>query len=779
MSDLLRITSWATEHWGRASGREADDLPAGLVVILGSNETGKSSIAAAIAWLLAGPGTEADIERFGNPGSQINARLTARLGDEPLTIEATVKIPQASTRRTVRENFRADLAGVPIDRPTLTTKLGGITLDALRGTYWVDAEQVPAPRSVNAEEELTARVVFGNVDPFGIANELEEAGHRQIGRSRGQAAAGSARELADAATELRGRIKMATGARETWQVAQDARTQAIDEENAARSNMADCADRVSTIESALSAISEHLRLKSAEELLRDTASATENDQRLAHDRIQIQSVIDDLLETRSKHRGALEKVTNAEDSVGDWAEFALEIDSTDATIQNLLDAEAKIRTRRDDRDGAGATLDGLRTSDDAGSDRGDTRIITAAIGTAVGLAIAAAATAIAQEPVAAVALGITAALALAFSIRTAGPNRRETTGSPVELASSELAKAEGKLGRSIIDRNELLIGARIPAESIPEGNDQLVSRLRGVANLKSARRNQETFLRHLNDLDTDLLSHFPEGTRSGDAGGILTAAVSRVDDHEKASTAVNVARMSLRETLGGVNTPAGELLDSYSRPALTNMLNSETERRPDLEDALATSTRKMDLAGVDLAQAEDEADLQTPLLQLEALGATIREKVVDGIANRLAAAVLTDSATSYLGDNSPELLRRANELATNISGRQWEIRLDPHSESLRVLSTNGDHPEGRLSTGGRSLLNLTLRLASISIQTDSVPVRLPLFLDDALVHLDPQRKRAAFDTLADFSKRHQVFYFTCDNVDADSAVAVGGHLIEL
>ena len=84
----------------------------------------------------------------------------------------------------------------------------------------------------------------------------------------------------------------------------------------------------------------------------------------------------------------------------------------------------------------------------------------------------------------------------------------------MELASSELAKAEGKLGRSIIDRNELLIGARIPAESIPEGNDQLVSRLRGVANLKSARRNQETFLRHLNDLDTDLLSHFPEGTRS-------------------------------------------------------------------------------------------------------------------------------------------------------------------------------------------------------------------------------------------------------------------------
>ena len=54
MADRLEITGWDVQRWGGGSDRRANDLPTGWTVVLGQNEEGKSSVAAALAWLLAG-----------------------------------------------------------------------------------------------------------------------------------------------------------------------------------------------------------------------------------------------------------------------------------------------------------------------------------------------------------------------------------------------------------------------------------------------------------------------------------------------------------------------------------------------------------------------------------------------------------------------------------------------------------------------------------------------------------------------------------------------------
>src|SRR5690606_26798621 len=61
--------------------------------------------------------------------------------------------------------------------------------------------------------------------------------------------------------------------------------------------------------------------------------------------------------------------------------------------------------------------------------------------------------------------------------------------------------------------------------------------------------------------------------------------------------------------------------------------------------------------------------------------------------------------------------------------------------------------------GTRDQLYLALRVASIErfLETSAAP---PLVLDDAFVHFDDDRTRAALEVLSELAKRTQVLYFT-------------------
>ena len=71
-------------------------------------------------------------------------------------------------------------------------------------------------------------------------------------------------------------------------------------------------------------------------------------------------------------------------------------------------------------------------------------------------------------------------------------------------------------------------------------------------------------------------------------------------------------------------------------------------------------------------------------------------------------------------------------------------------------------PVTALSRGTREPLMLALRLALVS-QYARRGIRLPVVLDEVLVHLDMQRARATAEVLKDFAAAggHQIFLFTC------------------
>ena len=168
-------------------------------------------------------------------------------------------------------------------------------------------------------------------------------------------------------------------------------------------------------------------------------------------------------------------------------------------------------------------------------------------------------------------------------------------------------------------------------------------------------------------------------------------------------------------------------------------------------------------------------------IELAGLRGQIQTRLTDGLAHRLAAQILKESAEQYLGDNAPDIIRRAEALATQIASDWQGLELDyDRGTGLRIRSTRGTHADVKLSLGGRSGLNLALRLAAVETASSTLPVRLPLFLDDPLAHLDDHRRPRAFQAISQFAKNHQVFYFTCHRRHADEAVKkAGAHLVEL
>ena len=86
MADRLEITGWDVQRWGGGSDRRANDLPTGWTVVFGQNEEGKSSVAAALAWLLAGPGSRRELQRFGLTDETFQASLYGTLRGESLHI---------------------------------------------------------------------------------------------------------------------------------------------------------------------------------------------------------------------------------------------------------------------------------------------------------------------------------------------------------------------------------------------------------------------------------------------------------------------------------------------------------------------------------------------------------------------------------------------------------------------------------------------------------------------------------------------------------------------
>ena len=161
--------------------------------------------------------------------------------------------------------------------------------------------------------------------------------------------------------------------------------------------------------------------------------------------------------------------------------------------------------------------------------------------------------------------------------------------------------------------------------------------------------------------------------------------------------------------------------------------------------------------------ASDRRDLK---LQLELT--RIRQRISQSISRWLDLACTSQLLDSirrcYEQQRQPAALQEASLYLERITeGRYRRIWTRLDEETLCVENAEGHHKSvAALSRGTREPLMLALRLALVS-QYARRGIRLPIILDEVLVHFDVRRGRAAAELLKDFASAggHQIFMLTC------------------
>lgn len=239
-------------------------------------------------------------------------------------------------------------------------------------------------------------------------------------------------------------------------------------------------------------------------------------------------------------------------------------------------------------------------------------------------------------------------------------------------------------------------------------------------------------------------------------------------------------------------------LDAHAR---ADRLREELETaHPDLE-ARVEDIREAEEAGV--AWAVEDDDLARRKSRIEELDETVEElrgrgdalerdiehlrgqETVDSVdseidslkeeAERLTAErdrkwllarLVREADRRFREEHQPDLLRRASEYLKRLTdGRYDRLIVDEEGDGalFQLMGPALPAPVGLarpISTGTLEQAYLGLRLAIVD-HLDHGAERLPLFLDEAFVNWDEERRERGLEVVAEVARSRQVFAFTC------------------
>ncbi len=232
------------ERFGGLAARVVDLPAAPFVVLSGDNETGKSTLAELVAWLLVGPGGSAsDAQRYGDVGAHIGGRLAGRLSGRSFESTGSFKVPAKGAPNAA--GFRVTLdTGPDLDLDQWRARLGGVDAAVFSSIHRVEGEQLHEGDGVEAHlSQVALAGVAGRVDPRRLVVELtDRVGRLTTSQAKGAetvarvgaTAAAIRRDIDEAGTTARDHARLRTE-REQADVGRRGAQQQRDELRAQRS----------------------------------------------------------------------------------------------------------------------------------------------------------------------------------------------------------------------------------------------------------------------------------------------------------------------------------------------------------------------------------------------------------------------------------------------------------------------------------------------------------------------------------------------------------------
>ena len=147
-----------------------------MVVVYGPNESGKTTLATLLAWLLVGPtGDNESSLRFGQPGTRIGGRLTGHLDGNLVRIDGTYRLLQKGGPRVA--TYTASLGGDSLTLDNWRSAIGGIDAAVLSNVYRMWGADLHDDREVLAEVAQAALAgLSGGVRVDDVIKRLQDRG---------------------------------------------------------------------------------------------------------------------------------------------------------------------------------------------------------------------------------------------------------------------------------------------------------------------------------------------------------------------------------------------------------------------------------------------------------------------------------------------------------------------------------------------------------------------------------------------------------------------------
>ncbi len=227
-------------------------------------------------------------------------------------------------------------------------------------------------------------------------------------------------------------------------------------------------------------------------------------------------------------------------------------------------------------------------------------------------------------------------------------------------------------------------------------------------------------------------------------------------------------RGSFAETIATIAREHGVDAE-HAADLLATQAESTAEERDDTRDQVETIMTEMaglrarlDSAGRDDAMALARQELES--LRAEAASAADRYLVTE-----LAVRLIDRARERFERERQPEVVHTAARVFSAMTdGRYRNLRVPLDDSGITVVAEDGTVRSTReLSRGTAEQLYLALRVGLIG-SLGELGRSLPVLMDDVVVNFDPERRAGAVAAIAELASARQVLYFTCHPETAEA-----------
>ena len=232
--------------------------------------------------------------------------------------------------------------------------------------------------------------------------------------------------------------------------------------------------------------------------------------------------------------------------------------------------------------------------------------------------------------------------------------------------------------------------------------------------------------------------------------------------------------LEMRDQNGAIKRAVSDL-EARNDGALADMEIEDLEKQREILEA---KSQKLDVLNQEIGSIETRSsdarsghELEDAIATRDKAVTALRDKRDELLDAKTATFLLAEVQSEHETHQSPRVLKRAMERFKAFTHQRYELRIDPKDNgSFNAVDqeTGQGHKLSELSDGTRAQLILAARLAFAEDVGHGAD--LPLFLDEALDHSDPERFHAIACSLARMTadEGRQVFYLTNDPNDIDA-----------